>query len=37
MRPTFGLKIEFQGMTGQYSRSLMTVHPNPKMPLDETP
>ncbi len=35
MRPTFGLKIEFQGVTGQYSRSRMTVPSNPKKPLDE--
>jgi hypothetical protein len=35
MRPTFGLKIEIQEVTGQYSRSLMTVCSNPKKPLDE--
>ncbi len=28
------LMVEFQGVTGQYSRSLMTVHPDPKKPFE---
>ena len=31
----FGLKVEFQGVTGPYSRSRMSVRSNPKKPLDE--
>lgn len=35
LRPTFGLKVVFQGMNGQCSRQISTVRSNPK-PLDET-